>query len=442
MSEVLKMKDRLDRLFKDLLLSRRTFLKYTGVSASLLLANQWLKNPSLVLAQSERPRVVSIHNSNATNWDHTSGYHWEYINQPVVNSMVEKGLMNLTGAANVSDAWRALIPYQPGEAVAIKVNFNNHSTCPSNDNLIDAYPETVNAVIDGLKSIGVPSNRIWITDPSRAIPERFVNKITDPDVHYYTSLSWIRCGPNFYATDYVALDSPAASATTHPSGDVVRPAQVFVDAAHLINMPLLKGHSGSGWMTLSLKNHYGSVTFRNYPSSNQNDERNRMHQYIVPYLNPDTGKSTLADISNNPHIRNKTRLIIGDGLFGNPRNNYESVTRWEIFNNDDPKILFFGTNPIATDSVMCDYISEEQGLPITHSSLHHGAELGLGTHDHWDSFLTKQYALIDYIHIDMDMNHPSVNRVDIDRKIKEFKAGSATEQEVKEMIEMYMETQS
>ena len=185
----------------------------------------------------------------------------------------------------------------------------------------------------------------------------------------------------------------------------MRPAQVLVDADHLINIPLLKGHGG-GWMTLGLKNHYGSVIFKNYPYQDQNEERVRIHEYIEPWRNPDIEKSTLADISNNPHIRDKTRLIIGDGLFGNPITNWQSVTRWQIFNNDDPNILFFGTDPIATDSVMCDYINEEQmrtiGSTVIHSSLHHGVELGLGVHDHWDSFETKQYSLIDYINVDLD----------------------------------------
>lgn len=39
-----------------------------------------------------------------------------------------------------------------------------------------------------------------------------------------------------------------------------------------------------------------------------------------------------------------------------------------------------------------------------------------------------------------DFDNPTVNRLDIDRKIKDLKQGSATEQEVKEMIQEYMET--
>ncbi len=39
-----------------------------------------------------------------------------------------------------------------------------------------------------------------------------------------------------------------------------------------------------------------------------------------------------------------------------------------------------------------------------------------------------------------DFDNPTVNRLDIDRKIKEFKEGNATDQEVKDLIDEYMET--
>ena len=428
------MKDNIHKWLNNWLLSRRGFFKCTGLLAGLYCARRWFKEGNSNALAQDKPRVVSVHDSNATNWDYATGYHWEYINQDVVDNMVTAGVMTLTGASNATAAWSALVPYQTGEAVAIKVNFNNAWGCGgADDNQVDAYPETANAVIDGLISIGVPANKIWITDPSRGIPSRFINKISDSSVQYYSTR--YTCNEKSHLTDYVNADSSDASPTTHPAGDVVRPAQILVDADHLINIPMLKGH-GSGWITLGLKNHYGSVIFKNYPSEGQHSERQRMHLYIEPSQNPHIEKSLLADITNNPHIRNKTRLIIGDGLFGNPVNNWTEVSRWQIFNNDDPNILFFGTDPIATDSVMCDYIIEEQGVSVIHSSLHYGAELGLGVHDHWDSFGSKQYSLIDYVNVDLN----KVNRLDIDRKIRDFKAGNATEQDVKDIIEEYMET--
>ncbi|MCP4600315.1 MAG: hypothetical protein GY847_07250 [Proteobacteria bacterium] len=55
---------------------------------------------------------------------------------------------------------------------------------------------------------------------------------------------------------------------------------------------------------------------------------------------------------------------------------------------------------------------------------------GIGTID------SMEFEVITY-----DFENPTVSRLDIDKKIKEFKEGSATEQEVKDVINEYMETQ-
>jgi hypothetical protein len=109
----------------------------------------------------------------------------------------------------------------------------------------------------------------------------------------------------------------------------------------------------------------------------------------------------MADINNNPHIRDKTRLVIGEGLFGNPLNNWSSIEQWDIFGTDDPNILFFSVDPVAISSVMTDYIVAERGNQ-GHEALHAAAALGLGVHEHWDSFANKQYSSIDYWVIDWD----------------------------------------
>ena len=338
-------------------------------------------------------RVVSVHDSRATNWDYQTGYHWQYIDQELVDDMVARGVKALTGRANTVDAWNDLIPYQPGEEVVIKLNFNN-AGCSGYNNQIDGYPEPVNAVIDGLTSIGVPPGNIWITDPSRVVPARFRERITNPDVQYYAAGD---CGdPNSHAVGYVDPDSPHASVAQCPAGDKIRPSQVFVDAEHLINIPILKSHGP--YITLALKNHYGSVIYRD-------NTLESMHAYFNQWGN--TGgcdletKNILADINNNPHIRDKTRLVIGDGLFGNPYVNWDSVERWDIFDNDDPNILFFSTDPVAISSVMMDYIVAERGNQ-DHEHLHAAASLGLGVHEHWDSFENKHYTAIDYRIIDLD----------------------------------------
>jgi uncharacterized protein (DUF362 family) len=355
---------------------------------------------------SVRPRVVSVHTPDATSWNHSSDYHWDTIDQTVVNDMVAAGIKALTGKKDSADGWAQLVPHQTGQAVAIKVNFNNSWSC-SSSNIMDAYPETVNAVIDGLMSIGIPANRIWIAEPSRVFPNRFIDQIRQPEVQFFSVFP--SCSPKISATDYVSENSNDASSTTYPTGNYIRPAQVFVDADHLINIALVKGHDGAG-VTLSLKNHFGSITFA---GSDPDQARQQMHSWLYPGANPDPNKTILGDINNNPHIRGKTRLVIGDGLFGNPFDNTSEPVRWRIFDNKDPNILFFATDPVALDSVICDYINEERSQngysKATTGYLSHANAMGLGIHDHWLSYETKLYSLIDYLPIEGTDYEPDNN---------------------------------
>lgn len=76
-------------------------------------------------------RVVSVHDSRATNWDYQTGYHWQYVDQQVINHIVARGVMALTERSSTVDAWNDLVPYQPGEEMATKLNLNNSGCSPA-----------------------------------------------------------------------------------------------------------------------------------------------------------------------------------------------------------------------------------------------------------------------------------------------------------------------
>ena len=107
----------------------------------------------------------------------------------------------------------------------------------------------------------------------------------------------------------------------------------LANATYLINMPIMKKHAFSG-VTLGFKNHYGSFDQCSYTHwSITLDDPNYSSTYNV-----------LVDIFNNQHIRNKTVLTIGDGLYGARVNNYsEEPTRWTSFANESPNCLFFSS---------------------------------------------------------------------------------------------------
>ena len=70
--------------------------------------------------------MVHVHSTDATFWDFGSDYYGSFVDQDVVNEMVDRGVMELTGASSVAEAWQELVPgYQSEKAIAIKVNFNN-----------------------------------------------------------------------------------------------------------------------------------------------------------------------------------------------------------------------------------------------------------------------------------------------------------------------------
>jgi len=86
---------------------------------------------------------------------------------------------------------------------------------------------------------GIPADKIWLTDPSRVINAPFRNRITNTGVRYY-----VREGVNtggrskVYNTTFAPADSPFTTTSQASSTNQVkiRPAQVFIDADHIINI--------------------------------------------------------------------------------------------------------------------------------------------------------------------------------------------------------------
>jgi len=112
--------------------------------------------------------VVHVHAPSATSWNGETDF-WNHVSQPVVDRMVDEGMMALTGKPTVADAWRAVLPsYAPGEAIAIKANFNNAASCSYAGPEIDALMQPINAIVRGMKAIGVEESDIWVYDAIRA----------------------------------------------------------------------------------------------------------------------------------------------------------------------------------------------------------------------------------------------------------------------------------
>ncbi len=293
-------------------------------------------------------RVVHVHNEQATHWSGQVDY-WNYVDQGAVDDMVDQGLMALTGTSTVANAWQTLIPnYQPGQGIAIKVNFNNTTACDDADAQIDGLIQPVNSVVRGLKQRGVEEADVWIYDASRRIPDRFVNGSLYSGVRFFDAgcrngVSWSSNDPNAH----VAF-SPPPGAPTPPA---TRIDDLLIDCAYLINMPILKPHRIAG-ATLTFKNHFGDIT-----------EPWKLHSFIrLTDTSYRSDYNPLVDIYRNPHVGEKTVLIVGDALLA--AHDFDGPpSTWTTFGQQVPNSLIFSTDPVAIDCVMCDFLNAELGLP-------------------------------------------------------------------------------
>ncbi|MGO9585225.1 MAG: hypothetical protein ACLP2Y_03310 [Limisphaerales bacterium] len=100
------------------------------------------------------------------------------------------------------------------------------------------------------------------------------------------------------------------------------------------------------------------------------------------------------------------------------------------------------TNPVSLDYISCRDVISKVGSPpptwLDPSTQNNNTWLqlsgcnsqGIGTVN------PAQIEVVTY-----DFNHPTASRLDVDRKIRDFKAGTATEQDVKNIINLYMESE-
>jgi hypothetical protein len=353
-------------------LDRREFLKSgTAAVVAAAIAPRLAAEERQAEAPATLPRIVRVHDGRATSWDYSSNYYFDYVDQAVVNHMLDLGVMALTGAATAAAAWSSIFAtYQPGDKVAVKINMNNYAGM---SNQMDAIAPPINALCRGLvDQLGIPAGNIYVYDCARPIDyARVQSRVTYPVVFVEDGDSLAQADNNapiyfrYIGTQYMP--------------------RVLTQAQHLINLPLMKDHFYV-LATMAFKHHLG--TTRPGPSY--------LHSNI---------HYNLSDLSANTHIRDKTRLILADALFGlwdgGP---YGEPMPWDTFpGGPTPNSFFLGFDPVAHESVMIDYLLAEQqyhGVSETpHTYLHDAASYNhLGVHEHRDA--NGRYSLIDYVQVD------------------------------------------
>lgn len=318
---------------------------------------------------SEKSRIISVFHPEAT--DGTDGKDNANLNEKVVKKMVDEGIKKLTGINDLVKAWTSIIP-DPNKKIAIKVNCQIQG--------IYTKAKVIKPITDGLILRGVSPDDILIYDRTdnafkfAGFERNFDTGIkigTVKDFGGYSKLILDRLANLLiggYSNPYVnfiyqlssrsQLKFPALIASS-----IIPNSIKSYNCEYLINVPVLKAMDILCGVSLSMKNHYGSIAG---PTNHHED----VMEYI-PYIN------------SRPPIRNKTRLVVLDAIFCE----YKWVNgRSQEFVSKTNKIIL-SKDPVALDYIGWNIIEKEraknglQPLSPGPDYINKAAKLGLGHKD-------------------------------------------------------------
>lgn len=287
-------------------------------------------------------KVISIFHSRAT--DGTSGRDNINLNKNVVKQMVDEGIKIYTGIADLKKAWAAVIP-DPSKKIAIKVNCQVQS--------IFTKEKVVRSITDGLILRGVhPANIIVYDRRNNAFDFAGFKKNLGLGIKVGTVTDFGGFSRFFF--DHLAnlliggyknsilnfIYQLVKHRRESPLKDIILRILSFFkkkyDCEYIINVPVLKALDGCSGVTLSMKNHYGSIS---NPSKHHEDVMD-----YLPYLN------------NLPPIKNKTRLIVMDAMFCEYK--WQNGRNQQYVSEIDKIII--SKDPVAIDYVGWKIIEEER----------------------------------------------------------------------------------
>ena len=307
---------------------RRGFLKIMGLLAAL-----GVTRPGR--AQGSKSRVITVTDGQA--W-RGSGWTDADLDRDVIKSMISRALTDLAGQSDAPAALAALIPQieDPNQRYAIKVN------CVNPD--LPSHPAVVAALIDLLAAAGASRENIIVFDRTG----------------YELARCGFTVGPTVYGSDKsgVGYNDELLIFTN----GAVKLSNILTDRIdHLINVPVLKNHTMAG-VTLSLKNHFGSTTRPDSLHGEKND------------CSPG-----IAELNARPEIKDITRLVLIDALFGNYKTG--------LYGKPDyaPMSLIAATDPVAADTIGQQLINNRRARdkldPIDAKHIKDAAARSLGTND-------------------------------------------------------------
>ncbi len=373
--------------------------------------------------------------------------------QSVVDSMMRKSILSLTGAVNIKDAWDSIFTYhnirktnerksyQPGETIFIKINqgtaswlYMNGTAYEAPDILepsdewksvyagaCEASPPVAMAIIRQLvNDYGIEQQNILIGDPISHIYKHNYDAWHGefPDIRYIDQSG--NYGRSVIHPGGTALMYYSDLGTVMPNAVSDKFYTEMSAAAYMINIANLKPHLRAG-VTLCAKNHFGSHT---------RSGADHLHPSLVcPAADGSPSNSgykkyrVQVDLMGNKYLGRNTMLFIVDGLWGGGPEEIKGPRKWKMapFNNDWTSSVFMSLDQVALESVCFDFLrteyngvnqpetspnwngvddylhqaADKQNWPdgITYDPEKDGVELpSLGTHEHWQNSTTMDYS--------------------------------------------------
>ncbi len=230
-----------------------------------------------------------------------------------VKVMVDRAVMELTGAKTPKDAWSSL--FKPTEKVGLKPNCLGRHLCWP-------HAATVDAIIEGLVSAGVDHANMVMWDMWGFNASPLARRYRNSKMKVNNIKTW-----GYSRKKYKIASGPSVQFTK---------ALLAVDA--VVNIPVLKDHDLTG-VTCSIKNMaLGSVP---KPAIfHTNKQGKRMCDPMVP------------EIYALPPIKDKVRLILADAfniiIDGGPKGNARGQRKLHS--------VFAAQDPVAMDKVAWEII--------------------------------------------------------------------------------------
>ena len=322
--------------------ARREFLKIMAAAGAAAVFSGIPQNKAKAASQYPHwGKVVLVRDDKATAGSN--------VNQAIIKNMLNEAIKVLTEGGG----WKSLFPnFKVGETVAIKVN------CIARR--MSTHWEIIEEIINELKGVGFRPQDIVVYDT-------FAFLIKAPKYGLKTDPGNLRVTATDQLKDPYDKNKPFVM-----EGNPAYLSRILTEATYLINAPVLKEHFEAG-LTFALKNHVGSV----------DDAKKLFHEppepgnFIHAFLGRGKPKQDrIALINAAPCIKEKTKLIVGDALFGIYQRGPDGSPQF-TYNG-----LIIGTDPVAVDYQARKIINEERAKkdmpPIKAEHIEIAAQLGLG----------------------------------------------------------------